>query len=1027
MNAKDSCHPLGVKSFILMMKCLIFLLCSIKAFSQCSPHNILTPGGSEPLYACAGDNKPDVFSFSTNDTSNLKYAYVFADGSDNILSVQKDGSRNFDGINPMIFRVWGISYSDSIVFAVGQDVTTIMPVKGCARLSENVIRVIRDIPSAEDATLSNGSRDTTICFNNMKVDTLFFTAPSRITSNQLFLVTTFNGLIVDFFKGTNFLVDFLPMNDYLVYNLYFTGGLTISPNSSNINNSILSNGCFSVGPRPVRVNMREITGGTIEALTQETTFCPQDDKEDLFFVRLRGDESPFTSMILIDDSDVVRIISNGTSINVNSAPVGTYSLRAIKYSGRLQIAVGDTIRDTLKTYSTDCSAWVTGSIRIVLSIPKAGKIVSVTGDSLLFACPGDRLPDLLSFNVTGQSNSHYSILIVNDKNKIIGITNPGSSFDFEGTPFGVDRAYGLSYSGILLATTDSLLTSKMSTDCFELTSNFIKIGKGTIKGGTISLKGGATSYYTCPVNDGTRNIFFDRKNSSESPYQYVLTTDAGSLVDFISSDTISFKGYVFQSFRIYGIAYAGKRIISKGTNIFVSPFSDGCFSVSENFIRVINEQPRGGGVRLPDGSNSELFCPSDPGKRIIQMRNVDVSSDPYVFVIVDTAFKIIDITPNFTYSFDSIPLGQYYIYGVSYVGNLVATKGSILNFTVFSDDCFSFSGNRIEVVIGQINGGVLTSSEGSTNVFTCPANLDADIIKMIPMDAKALGYRYVLTTDQNLIIAYSSSDQIDFGAATINTSCRVYGVAYKGVFNAVLNRDVFQTAFSTGCYDLSDNYVRVRKLVPPTQRIVSSLKDSVVTLCVGDSLRDTITVSSTDTLGFKTAFLGVENNIVTKVLETNKLQFEQDSAGILKLYSIIYTGRLLIRVGNFFRTDLPFSDDCFNLSANTILIDKVKQGPFCVITGTRDESWLSTIKLYPNPATPSQINLEWAQVPGSNLAKSTTIKISDLNGRIIKQLKISSQYQNHIQIPIFDLQNGLYILTLNSGQYLASRKFSVNK
>ena len=34
-------------------------------------------------------------------------------------------------------------------------------------------------------------------------------------------------------------------------------------------------------------------------------------------------------------------------------------------------------------------------------------------------------------------------------------------------------------------------------------------------------------------------------------------------------------------------------------------------SISDYFIRIVNEQPRGGGVRLPDGGNKELFCPSE--------------------------------------------------------------------------------------------------------------------------------------------------------------------------------------------------------------------------------------------------------------------------------------------------------------------------------------------------------------------------------------------------------------------------------
>ena len=1028
MNAKTySCSRTGLHSFLVLFLLGFYILRPTIVTSQCLPHTIssIQGGSASTLYACAADGKADNISFLKSDTTGLKYGFVVADGGDNILFIQRTSTVNFDGITPASFRVWGIVYTDSILYKAGSDVSTIQATKGCAALSDNVITVLRDIPISEDPELTNGAHDTIICFLNNRPDTLFFKPPSRRSSNQVFLVTKFDGSIVDYFKETNYRIDFLSQDTYLIYNLYYTGTLTISPNGSNISNSSLSTGCFAVGARPVRLDLNTVTGGTLKALTQQTAFCPN-VPNNLFFVNNNDGDGAGRALLLTDVNNVCQRIAIGNNINLSFLPIGNYNLRALNFSGKLQINIGDTVGPSIiKAYSNDCYAWATGIINLDLYLPKAGNVVSSTGDTSLFACPGDHLPDRLFFSAINNSGASYAILIVDDKNKIMGITGQGGFFDFEGTTLGTCRVYGMSYTGNLLAAPDSTLNSKLSTECYEITKNYINVIKGVIKGGTVSLIDGSSKYYTCPEKNGPRKIFLTHKSNSPSSYQYVLTTDSGTILSFLTNDTISFVNQSFGSMRIYGVAYSGQKLAIQGNNLFISSFSDGCYSVTDNFVQVVNVIPRGGGVRLPDGSNKELFCPGDPAKRILQLRNVDVSIDPYQFIITDSTLKVLDMTPNFSYSFDSLPLGQYYVYGVSYTGVPIITKGSLLTLMEFSSDCFSYSSNRIEVVIGQIKGGSLNTPEG-TNIITCPGNLDQDIIQIIPQNARSLGYRYILTNDQNIILGYSSSDMIDFGLGPINSIFRVYGVAYKGDFIGAVNRDVFKTAFSSQCYDLSSNYIRIRELLPPTQKITSSLKDSVVTICVGDSQVDSIKVGSTDTLGFKKIFLGVENGKIIKIFTSTTLEFERDSAGMITIYSLIYTGKLLVTIGANFNSGLLFSDDCYALSPNSFIIDKVRQGSFCVIVGTKDDQWVRDIKLFPNPVNDRLVNLEWRLQSLNQVHDESILTIRDIQGKEMKRIKMKTQLINSISIRLDDFAGGVYTLSLQSGKAVFVRKLMVN-
>ena len=1010
--------------FIWIFSTIIFILAG-DLHSQCLPHNISSPNAiNDVIYACAGDGKPDNVIFAKVDTSHTKYAFVLADAGDNIIMVQNTPTFNFDGGNPKAFRVWGLSYTDTIKYTIGLDVTSITAVGGCIRLSENVIRVVREVPAAQDAFFKNGGQDTFICFNNATKDTLVMELPARSTGNLVFLVTTFNGTIIDEFFDKTYVIESLPPDTYLIYQVVYTGNLIIANGLSNISNAAISDGCYSVGINAVRLDIDSLLAVSIEPINQQSIFCPGDGKADDFFVRFTGGQASATALVLLDENNICHDISHTNAFNLDTNPEGNYTIRALGYSGTLLLKVGDTVLiGGSVQMSSDCFIWSSNSIPVSLFVPKGGLLTTSTNDTLLFACPGDNLPDRIIFTAKNNSKTNYNVLIVNEIGKILSVTPLGTFIDFEAYQVGVCRAYGVAYTGQFFAQKDSLLNRVLASGCYDVSENFLTINKSVAKGGSISLKGGATSYFACPTHTESRKLNLERKLNSVSPYDYVLTTEGGLILDFIKNDSLSFESTSLSSLRIYGVAYSGKKVITKASNLFVSSYSDGCYSISDNFIRVSFELPRGGGILLPNGSAKELFCPSESGNKIITFRNVNVSSNPYDFIITDSTLKIVDIVSSFNYNFDSLPHGQYFVYGVSYFGDRSVNKGSLLRLDTYSDDCFEFSAGRIEVVVGEIDGGRLTTSEGSDRVFTCPSNLDQDIIQMIPINDRSLGYRYILANEQDIIVGFSSVDKIDFGNAAINSRCRIYGVAYKGDFTGVINRNVFQTAYSDKCYDVSKNYVLVTKTVPPPHRIITSLKDSVITLCAGDSIADTIKVSTSDTLGFKVAYLGVENNKISKVYSTNRLEFEHDSAGLLKIYSVIYTGKLLVSAGVDMVSGLAISDDCFSLSSNFVIIDKVRQGPFCIITASRDELLMSKVAIYPNPSRNSPLHITW-DADQSIIHMNGSIQLIDIYGRTIWVQNIRIAENNHTVI-YPTLPNGIYIIKLNAGMHSISRKLVV--
>lgn len=1012
--------------FSLGLLALTFLLQGYRAWAQCLPHTISVSTLEQVLYACPGDGKPDEFVFLKSDTSQNKYAFILADGADNIIRVQTSPVFNFDGALPAGFRVWGILYSDSIAFNIGNDVSTIRAVSGCARLSENLIPVFRDVPRSLDVMFSNGRVDTTICGSNSTLDTIRLKTVGSSVSKQIFVLTFFNGLILDTFSTLWFPIDQLSIGNYRVYAMTYTGSVTIQKNVSRLTDKTLATGCFNTGGVPASFAVDTLTVGSLVSLTSQSVFCPKDGSPDLYTVGVEDGESPFVATLLVDQNQVCRQVAPGLTIDLDNNPEGTYDIMVLQYSGQLLVKPGDTVsRGGVTKFSSDCYALALNEFEVRLVEPFAGSILAEGQKTLLFACPGDNLPDRFTFNGFGQSPNSYAVVAVGAGNKVLALTTGGGFIDFERFPLGQSRVYGISYTGTLRIGVDSLFDGDLSTDCYSVTSNFITVLQDVAKGGTVRLADGSTSYFVCPGDNLARTVPLVNTGASNSPYQYVLTSETGTVLDFIINDTLKIASSTLTSMRIYGVAYTGNIVIAKASNLFVSAFSDGCFNVSSNFIRVLRDAPRGGGVRLLDGSNKELFCPSDTQSRILEVRNVSVSQNAYNLVLTDSNLVVLSIDTAFKFNFGGFAEGQYYIYGVSFIGERSLKPGDLLDFSEFSTGCFSFSSNFVLVTIGTIDGGVLTSSEGSDLAFVCPANLDLDIIRIIPQNAKSLSYLYVITDDKNIIEGFSSSDQINFGSGVINTTSRVYGVAYKGVFQATVNQNALQAVYSNQCFDLSDNFVTIRKTVPPPHRIQSSTLDTVLSFCKTDDRGDTVRLSTSDSVGFKTAYILLDSTSkILRISSVHSMIFDQEDTGTYRLYSSIYTGRLLVTPGLTLIPGVSISDDCFSLSSNFLTISMVNEGPACVITSTKQEDWYSGFKVYPNPSK-EEIRVEFNLQ--NHKGGEGRLDLVDLAGRSVYTMPLNLQIKNRFIVPLSKLGAGIYLLQIRTQNLVTSRKLVIGK
>jgi hypothetical protein len=86
------------------------------------------------------DGKPDVAVFNNTSNSQVRYAYCITDSTGLILSILPASSFDFEQLSLGLYRVYGISYVDSLPVQPGQSVTNITS-QACYSLSSNFVEV----------------------------------------------------------------------------------------------------------------------------------------------------------------------------------------------------------------------------------------------------------------------------------------------------------------------------------------------------------------------------------------------------------------------------------------------------------------------------------------------------------------------------------------------------------------------------------------------------------------------------------------------------------------------------------------------------------------------------------------------------------------------------------------------------------------------------------------------------------------------------------------------------------------------
>jgi len=216
----------------------------------------------------------------------------------------------------------------------------------------------------------------------------------------------------------------------------------------------------------------------------------------------------------------------------------------------------------------------------------------------------------------------------------------------------------------------------------------------------------------------------------------------------------------------------------------------------------------GGNLSLLDGSQQRYVCKQNDTRTLVHLKHSELTTDKYVYVITNEEQKILGYSEDRSVDLSNVPRGTYHVWGVSYAGQPLRPIDVLISEATFSNDCFALSENWVRISYANLTPPLITSNQENYVAITQFKNPLLNFQTTQNSDQELM---YVVTNYRRRVVGLAKEkfNFKDFGIGEY----RVYAYSYTGEFN-IKPGDFMMGVISDGCYEKSENYITVDKLVP---------------------------------------------------------------------------------------------------------------------------------------------------------------------------------------------------------------------
>jgi len=889
---------------------------------------VMLENGDDIIEVCAGDGGADALTFITEDGTGESYIFLVTDEDDIILSISTDGIIDFENETDGHYRVYGVAYTGDLDASVGDNATSVVFSAECYDLSDNFVEVDVTFVDGGSVSILGGAAATFVCANDGVSDLLTFDfATTAVNSDYTFIVTDEANKVLALMAGNSYEFDnSAPEAVCRVWGLSFTGTITVQVGDI-ITETALTSRCYELSEGFVEVRKEETHGGEVAESDGEDAYfvCP-DGLENVLSFSNTGTSTGSYTYVITNGINTIVAFPTTSDIDFDVFDEGTYRLYGLAYTGNVTAVIGDNAAND--ALSDECYSLSDNFITITVGTPEGGSL-EIQGGTEAYTCPADSEPDVLTFDNPGASNVSYALLITDEADKVVAIAD-GTSFDFGTLTEGTYRVYGVAYTGALTVVVgDEVNSVDLSEECFDLSDNFATVRNESPEGGTVAFAGGGTEIFICPDGAGASTLFFESDGAtSGTSFVYIITDEDNAIVLVVDGSSISLDGFPEGTYRVWGVAYTGLFTAQIGDDAANDPLSDGCFDLSDNFITIVNEEPEGGTVWGPGSMSTFDFCTGDGDADALPITVLDGSAGSYAYLITDEDGFLLGILPDNNFDFENSSIdGVVRIYGVAYTGDLLLFPGDDVANTPASNDCYDLSDNFITVNLTIVDGNTIFSDvNGTETLHICAGDGEADPISFFTGTLGSIAdYRFVITTEDNVILGFVTGNQQNFEITVGFDRLRIWGLAFTGNLNTTpFGQDITEATLSSGCFDLSDNYIDITRDLPDGGEVISNQGETDILLCIGaESGVITIQNTSTSISGY-VYLVTTEDNEIVHISDSPAIDFNTLPVDVYRIWGLSYTGALTAFVGQIAVPSAGLASSCFELSNNFVRVDRAE-------------------------------------------------------------------------------------------------------
>ena len=537
---------------------------------------------------CAGDGIADTVLFEVTNATSNDYLYVITNADGFIVSAIEEDEFDFESIAPDTYRVYGLSYTGNPNIIPGSDIADGELSADCWDLTDGFVTINAvDIDAGVIYTEAGiGVDELNLCTTDTSSNVITFSTTSTAAANDTIVITNEAGLVLSILPGNEIDLAIAGSGVLFFRSVTFTGNFLLTI-GANINDAVISDGCFDLSDNTIRIARDLPEGGEVATAAGETDveLCVSPGEGTVDFTTTSDAVTPYI-YLLTDVNNTVLDISTTAAFDFELLSPGDYRVWGLAYSGILADVVGEDAADF--ELASSCYELSSNFVRINRAATvDGGMIEESSGSDTIYTCAADMLPDvvILSNNSTA---GEYRYVITNESNQIQVADVEGEIIDFNGAPTGTYRVWGVSFAGSLqLGFNDLIPADPASDSCFQYSANFITVVHGEPEGGSVFISDGADAE-TVIVGDGEADelTFIEVGGNDELPYAYVVTDTQNVILELLSGDTKDFELTEPGVCRVWGLSYTGNLLAEVGDTASLATLTDACWDLSDNFVTV---------------------------------------------------------------------------------------------------------------------------------------------------------------------------------------------------------------------------------------------------------------------------------------------------------------------------------------------------------------------------------------------------------------------------------------------------------